>query len=93
MSDTCPQCGHALKQPRPEYPQAERLHIAYVGRGLYAIDGKVGLWFCSRKRADPASEDTFAKGPNGEGIYYRAVEAEERIRKAMGLLEKQEATP
>lgn len=82
MSDTCPTCGARIRH-REAYPAAERLHIQYVGRMLYAIDGKAGLWFCQRKQADPESEMCFAKGPMGEGAFYRATEAEERIKRAM----------
>lgn len=88
MTDHCPTCGARLKPARPEYPAAERLYIQFVGRNLYAIAGKAGLWFSNRKQHDPESELCFAKGPMGEGLFYRAVEAEERIRKAMGAMEE-----
>jgi hypothetical protein len=84
MGGKCEKCGAKLRRPKVNHPIAVRLWIAYVGRGLYLIAGHPGLWFCQRKRNDPESEVVFARGPMGEGAFYRAIEAEERIKQAMG---------
>jgi hypothetical protein len=58
--------------------------MIYAGRGLYGIDGHPGLWYCRSNPRDPRSESVMARGPMGEAMFYRAVAAEEQLRKALG---------
>jgi hypothetical protein len=88
MSDHCPACGALMEEPRYKCPAAERLHLPFVsGRKLYAIAGRDGLWFGTRKQHDPESESVLARGAMGEGLFYRATEVEERVKRAMRMME------
>lgn len=95
MSDHCPTCGARVKQPRPEqpvteYPEAKALGIRCLERELYEIAGVAGLWFACVTQADLLGETYTAKvsffGWNWN--FVRAIEAEERVKRAMQMMEE-----
>lgn len=83
MSERCPTCNQRLRREKSDSPEAYRLSVQYVGRGLYGIKGQPGLWFCQKKHGDPESSMVCARGPMGEQVFFRATEAEARIREAL----------
>lgn len=82
MAETCPKCG-ARFDVKPDGPLAERTYLRFGDRMLYAIAGRPGLWFLTERRTDPSPETCMANGPTGRRLFYRATEAEERIKRAM----------
>jgi hypothetical protein len=84
----CSKCHQPLPD-RPAYPQAIYLSLQTVGRQVFAVEGRPGLWIRSGQmnggiEMDESVQALIKAGKGRTSTLYRQRKLEDELRAAMG---------